>query len=80
MDYVNYKGTTGFVSPTGFLTKPMDKKCMVQSVRGLAENMLEAGMEDELLSTKELLFFKESDLDSPWSPATNTLLMTLAAF
>lgn len=53
---------------------------MVQSVRGLAENMLEAGMEDELLSTEELPFFKESYLDSPWTPAMNTLLMTLAAF
>lgn len=57
MDYVNYKGTKGFVSLTGFfLPNPwIRKKHMVHSVKGLAENMLEAGMEDELLPTKELL-------------------------
>lgn len=59
MDYVNYKGTKGFVSRTGFfffLPNPwIRKKHMVHSVKGLAENMLEFGMEDKLLPTKELL-------------------------
>lgn len=51
---------------------------MVQSVRGLSENMPEAAMEDVLISTKEL----ETKL-SRWPLATShehILLMTLAAF
>lgn len=78
VDYVNYKGTKGFVSPTEPPTKSMDKKNMIQSVRGLSENMPKARREDVLISTKEL----HRKL-SQWPLATShkhVLLMTLAAF
>lgn len=50
---------------------------MAQSVRGLAENMLQARIEDELLSTKEL----QGNLYR-WPLATchEHILMTVAAF
>lgn len=78
MDYVNYKGTKGFGSPTEPLTKSMDKKNMVQSVRGLSENMLTGRMEDVAYFPKE----PHRKL-SQWPLATiheHILLMTLAAF
>lgn len=78
MDYVNYKGTKGFVSPTEPPTKSMDKKNMIQSVSGLSESMPKARREDVLISTKEV----HRKL-SQWPLATShkhILLMTLAAF